>query len=369
MLAGMNGNGRRKGTTKTESVERALLDMARQRGPGIKLPTLEELGAEFRVSRGTLERALQPLERRGLFVRRQGSGIYATAAIRLKTVGVAFGGDIFSPGFSPFWSLLLGSIRGAAAGRGILPRAYFDTTASSGPEGHSQLLEELRNRRLDGLLLFAPQYRYDEATELRAHGLPLVVFSERSPTNWSVSLDWEAFHRLAVADLARSGSRHVAMIAPPEQRKILDYQLRAAGLDGVRIDDWSYENWSNTIPGAGSRENCARLLTERTLADRASTPMPDTVVSLEDTATRGVVTALLDAGLRPGHDIRIVTAENRGSPVLDPFAAELHRIAFDPTAVVQAALDMLETLMDGGRPPENPARVRPEEMEAGRRDA
>ena len=75
--------------------------------------------------------------------------------------------------------------------------------------------------------------------------------------------------------------------------------------------------------------------------------------------TRGVLSALLEAGLRPGEDVCIITIENRGSTVLGPFASNITRIVIDPAAVVHAALDMLEQLMEGRTPPRNPVLIPP----------
>jgi len=272
---------------------------------------------------------------------------------------VVFGGDIFSPSFSPFWSLLLQAVREQADGHAFAPQAYLDLSDGSGQLGdHGRLLEDLEARRLDGLLLFTPG---DEAAELRACGLPLVVFGQ-AEVGWAVTIDLDRFLERAARELAATGCRRVGLIAMPAQQAKFANLLHDAGLRDVRLDDWSYDTWANIIPGAGTRENCAHRLVERMIAERAANPLPDTLVSLEDTATRGALTALHQAGLRPGRDLRIVTAESRGSPVLDPFADGLTRIVFDPAACVAAMLAMLETLMAGGTPEQNPVRIGPEQV-------
>ena len=345
--------------SRTDEVGERLLKMARARGPGIKLPTIGEMELQFGVSRTTLERAMVKLETRGILRRKRGSGIYVEPAIRTKTIGVVFGGDIFSPEYSPFWSLLLQAVREQAGGRELVPRAYLDVSEGSGGlGGHAQLAEDLEARRLDGMLLLAPAYEHDEAAELRACGVPLVVFGGTRTADPKVTIDWHPLLRQAGAELARSGCRHVGLLASPAHRAILEQAFRQAGADDVRIDDWSYETWASTIPGAGNRENCAHRLTAQMIARRGTTPLPNALVSLEDTMTRGAVTALLQADLQPGRDIRIVSAENKRSPVLEPYAADIIRIAIDPQECMKAALDMLETLMDGRTPKENPVVVK-----------
>ncbi len=339
---------------KKDVLRDSLLGLARNLGPGRRLPTVATLCESFSVSNATLDPILRDLENRGAIVREHGRGMFVASSIHCKNVGVVFGGDIFSPNFSPFWSMLLGAVRGQAGDRNILPRAYFDMA-----DGHGQLVEDIKASRLDGLMLISPHYAYDEAAMLRAYGLPLVVFGGNPESGWSVSLDWNPFLEMAANELAQTGCRHVGFIGSPVQRPVLEAALDQVGLGDVRIDDWSYETWAKITPSAGSHENCAHRLAEQMLADRVANPLPDTIVSLEDTATRGVITALHQAGLCLGGDLRIITAENKGSSVLEPWDRNLTRIEFDPAECMAAVLDMLTTLMDNGTPPKKHVLIAP----------
>ena len=336
-----------------------LKGLALQLGPDARLPTVVELCAKLDVAKVTLDGALRRLESERVLVCHPGRGIFVSPTIRQKTLGVVFGGNIFSPGFSPFWSLLLQAVQDQARGRNLVPRAYLDISeANGGLGGHAQLVEDLDERRLDGVLLLSPQSDQDEAGLLRKSGIPFVVFGGAHP-DWCVTLDWDPFLRAAARELAPAGCRRIGLIGPPAHAATLAKALREAGAGEPVIADWSYETWASIIPGAGTRENCAHRLTEQMIAAAAATPLPDTLVSMEDTATRGAITALLQAGLQPSRNIRIVTTENKGSSVLEPYAADITRVAIDPRECMKAALEMLTTLMNGGTPAENPVRVRP----------
>ena len=348
-----------KRANRAEQLTEELLVLATERGANIKLPTMQELCSRYDVARGTLERALAPLEQRGLLYRRHGSGIYVSPTIAQKTVGLVFGGDIFSPGYSPFWNLLLQAVRGQAREQGQSLRGYFDVAETAGDfGGQAQLIEDLDARRLDGVLLLSPQYYRDEAGLLRKYGVPFVVLGG-GPSDWWVTLDWDQFLRAAARELAPAGSRRIGLIGPLAYAATLAQALREAGTGEPVIADWSYETWAPVIPGAGSHENCARRVTEQMIAAAATAPLPDTLVSTEDTATRGALIALMEAGIKPGRDIRVITAANKGSPVLEAWADDLVQLAFDPTEIMQAALGMLETVMNGGKPAENPVLIRP----------
>lgn len=352
---------KRSGSRKLDTARDCLLVLARERGPGVKLPTLEEMCDQFSVSRTTLERAIDPLERQGLLRRKQGSGIYVEPAIRQRTIGIVFGGDIFSPGFSPFWQLLLQAVREEATGTEWVPRAYLDLSQGhDSVGGHLQLLEDLEADRLHGLLMIAPQVEPEDHRWLDTYPVPRVTCGGTG-ADWQVRFDYETFARLAADILAPSGHRTVALLGHGilAMQPQIEAALRRAGLVDVTLADWSYETWAEIIPWAGSREHCAHETARRLIADKDRAPLPDAVISTEDTMTRGLVGALREGGVEPGRDMRIVTAENKGSTVLAPFADTLDRIVFDPDAIVRTALEMLRVLMDGGTPPRNPALVAP----------
>jgi DNA-binding LacI/PurR family transcriptional regulator len=348
-------------TSKTDQAYVALMKLIEARGPGIKLPTIDEMCVQFNLSRTPLENAIRAIETRGLLRRRRGSGIYVADRVRQKTIGVVFGGNIFSSGFSPFWSLLLEAVRQQVGERELRPQVYLDISdGHEGLGGHTQLVEALEARRLDGLLLLAPQSVRDEAAELRAYGVPLVVFGGQSP-EWVVTHDWRPVFSLAARELATRGCRRVAILGltTDADRQQLEHDLREAGYEGEPVLDWSYHTWVPRIPGSQTRESFGRELARRMIANRANHPLPDSLVSFDDTMTRGVITALQEAGLQPGRDIQIATTTTKGSPVLEPYTSNLIEIEYDPATSVRAAFDMLDILMNGGTPPQNRLLIAP----------
>ena len=347
--------------SRRAAVRDAVMAMARKRGPSQRMPTRRQLSEILRVSGSTLHPILKELERQQILVLKHGSGIFVSEEIRQKPIGVVFGGDIFSPGFSPFWGLLLQAVRQQAGRRELDPRAYLDISQDSrGLGGHSQLVEDLDARRRDGLLLFSPSYQDDETGQLRASGVPLVVLGG-SGVGWRVTHHPVALFRFAARELAVRGCRSVAMLGTGvlSNRDLLETELRTAGAEAVRLADWSYEAWRPQLASEPSRERFGYELVRRMIAARAEAPLPDSLLSADDTVTRGAIAALVEAGLHPGREIQIATGANKGSPVLDPYADDLVRIEYDPAEIVRAALDMLETLMDGGTPPVNPVLIEP----------
>jgi DNA-binding LacI/PurR family transcriptional regulator len=347
--------------SKQRPLNAALLEVARALGPDQQLPTVRQLCARFGVSTSTLDIALRELTLRGAIMRAHGRGIFTSPTIHQQTIGVVFGGDIFSPCFSPFWGLLLQAVRAQAWAYDLRLLAYLDISEGQAEVGgHTQLFEDLQAQRLDGLLLLSPYNTPDEASQLQASGIPLVVFGSTSQ-GWKVTHDTTQFLHIAARALAARGCRRVALLGHGVlgYRPLLEDTLRAAGARDVQVADWSYETWAGQIPGAGTHENLAYRLTQRMIADAECRPLPDGVVSLDDTMTHGALVALQHAGVRPNRDLYLATSVNTGSPVLDLYAEELICLAFDPAHSVCAALEMLTTLMNGGTPPLNPVLIAP----------
>jgi DNA-binding LacI/PurR family transcriptional regulator len=351
-----------KAWAKQEPLGEALMAMALDLGPNQKMPTVRTICSMFGVSSSTLDPVLRTLEQRGAIVRKHGSGIFVSERVLQKTIGVVFGGNIFdSVHFSPFWFLLLQAVRQQAADRTHRPLAYLDIAqAGDGLGGHEQLIEDLENRRLHGLLLLSADLSGDEVRKLGSYGLPLVVFGGHSP-DWTVTHDWRPVFSLSARELVARRCRRVAILGltTDTDRQQLECDLREAGYAGEPVLDWSYLAWVSRIPGLLNRETFGREMARRMIADRANHPLPDSLVSLDDTMTRGVITALQEAGLQPGRDIQIATVVNKGSPVLESYASNLIEIEYDPAADVEAALDILDILMDGGKPPQNPVLMAP----------
>jgi DNA-binding LacI/PurR family transcriptional regulator len=325
------------------------------------LPTVETLCHQLDVAKVTLDGALRRLEAERILVRAPRRGIFVAPTIAQKTIAVVFGGNIFSSQFSPFWTLLLRAVRQQAPARKHQPLAYLDIAQSDdGLGGHVQLVEDLENRRIHGMLLLAPHYEFDEAGQLASYGVPMVVLGNQEH-GWTVTHDWARFHTFAARELASNGCRRVALLgmAKESDRALLESELRKAGYTGAPVLDWSFDRWAPHIPGLYSHETFGRELAQRMIAARHETPLPDGLVSLDDTMTHGVLHALEQAGITPGRDILIATTSNKGSPVLASYGSAIIQLEYDPATSVCAALDMLETLMNGGTPLQNPMLIEP----------
>ena len=348
--------------SRTDVLYAALKEMAIKLGPDARLPTVDTLCSQLDVAKVTLDCALRRLESEQVLVRLPRRGIFVASTIAQKTIGVVFGSNIFGASFSPFWGLLLQEVRQQATERKHRFLAYLDIAQTSGGlGGHEQLIEDLENRRINGILFLCPSFG-DESRQLGAYGVPLVVFGGAPPL-WGVNHDKARLLSMAAGEMAKRRCQRVALLGMTQADDFqrLERDLREAGYLGQPVLDWSYSTWVSRIPESEdkTREAFGRALAEKMIAARATTPLPDGLVSLDDTMTRGVISALHQAGLQPGRDMYLATIANKGSPVLEPYASNLILMEYNPADSVRAALDMLEVLMNGGTPVQNPVMITP----------
>ncbi|MFW6059877.1 MAG: substrate-binding domain-containing protein [Phycisphaeraceae bacterium] len=356
--------------TKTEAASAALDRLARELGPGRRLPRFNDLCKTLCVSRVTLDRALARLEQQGVLVRRHGRGIFTTEQLGQRTIGVVIGSDPFEAGRSPAARLVLDRLYAGAEQHQLRLRTYLDLPNRPDRAQLRQSLQaEVETGQVHGLILHSASGATQRAwlTEL---GVPLVYSGRETTSGWRVGMDYDWLIDTGVAELARQGCRRAGLFTHVERRLVKRFgnqrrrRFRAAlqhhGLDEDTA--WSHmpcrdvEEW--TRPGAPGMEQIGYEGARDRLADDA-TPAPDGLLITDDMMARGALTALSRAGLRPGHDVHIVTHSNRGTATLIGYEDELTRLEVDLDALADCLLHTLETLLDGSRPTESPIRLRP----------
>lgn len=111
---------------------------------GDKLPTEDELQAQFSVSRGTVRRALSELESMGLIIRRPALGTFVTSPTpRLpKALGeiISFTEQLRDAGLTPGTEVLFAGLIPASEAEGRVMEAFADT----GEDNHVVHIKRLR---------------------------------------------------------------------------------------------------------------------------------------------------------------------------------------------------------------------------------
>ena len=343
-------------------VER-LNQLARERGPGSKLPTVQEIRQEYGVSVTTVQEALHALEATHVLFRRQGSGIFVSPYLHRKNIRVLLNGALAcGEGVSPFWGMLWGRCTEAAQTRALSQdeALHFHLVAPNAgldAEYFAALESDVLTGRVHGILSIG----LDDTVSpwMRRPEIPHVAYAGDS--HWRVWSGDDSLIRVGINALAAQGCKrigywnHVVAHAPAgvaaleketfeDVLKALDLPVTPFALAHQR--ESADPEWAHlTIQEQGYR------LAHRVFSAEAS-PF-DGLFLGDDMMTSGVLVAFQELGVRIGKDIMLATGANAGSPILFGYENRLIRIEADPGAIVRAMFGLLDELM-AGRPPQTP---------------
>ncbi len=358
--------------TKTQALSTHISALAYKLGPGAKLPTMQQLSVELGISVMTLNRALSELEAQNIVVRRQGSGTYVNENLGQKTVGLVYDRALIGASASPFASLLLEEAGRRAHENGEKFSMYLSEPAPSGLPVHEDLSEDIRERKMSGLLVMSGQIAAIQY--LLKQKLPLVSLSYLPLTPFRARIWHAQTAYLGALELARRGAKKIGLWIPSgvgigraageASFEELDFFKRALEESGVAFDPklvYNHDNLTEVIKNGPSNQEQG-LDAANAVFEGKSQPddaVPDGIVVLDDMMTRGGLTALAHLGIRPGHDVQIASHTNVGSQVLFGYEKSLILLQIDPSKVAEAMFEMLETLMRGEIPQQSVASIAP----------
>ena len=349
--------------TKTRSLELSsrLRVLAHERGPGAKLPTVQEIVQLYGISQSTINDALATLEADNVVERRRGSGIYVSPLLHHKTIAIVFDPDFFHRGVSPFWSMLWGLMFTEAQQRSLaVGRTFSFHLALPWEHGANQLQPSLReqveHRRIHGVIHIGLYPA--TAAWLMHHHVPVVAYSGYG--DCMVAHSHEEQVRLSVEALVAQGCTRIGLWQPvPQFRPInapfeydaalLPRQLAAAGVpffpelvrNNLHLLQPAHGHYRQTQET--NQEQGYRTATE--VFGATDCAPPDGIVITDDMMTSGVLVALHKRGIRVGQDVRIASHTNRHSPVLFGHEDALTLIEVDPEEIVRALFTHLDRLL------------------------
>jgi LacI family transcriptional regulator len=273
-------------------------------------PTIRDIAALAGVSAGTVSRAMNGKDGVGAEVRARIERIVAEQDFRAdasartlstgrsRSVAIVFPLHASEVVVHPVYPALLGALGDAAeeAGYDVMLQ-----TASTG--GHARrLLERVRDRRIDGVVLPAAGSRDPLLKELRVAGVPTVLIGHRTGPGGPPWVD--STHDAAAAELARTaiaaGRRRLLLLNGP--KRVSACRLRAAGfwsaVQGVEASE---------LDGEFDADQ-ARDLAKAALAgpDR-----PDAILCGADIIAAGVLDAARALGLSVPGDVAVSGFDDR----------------------------------------------------------
>jgi DNA-binding LacI/PurR family transcriptional regulator len=271
-------------------------------------PTLESVAAAAGVSRQTVSNVLNAPERVAPATRER-----VEAAIRalnyrpnrlarsLRTRASRLLGYCYQPvidgALNPVLDRFLHAVTDAAAAHGFHILLF---TAPPGAAGLDRYAELLGQQAVDGFILSDTEVGDPRHAWLSERNVPFVSFGrtwtgeERGP--W-VDVDGAAGTAQAVRHLYDLGHRRIAFLGWPEGSGAGDDRLAGyrSACESLGVPPLVVRAEQGTEPG---RAGADRLL--------GSPDPPTAVVCVSDLCAYGVLRALAERGLRPGHDVAVV---------------------------------------------------------------
>jgi GntR family transcriptional regulator, arabinose operon transcriptional repressor len=201
-----------KGGIKTKylDVRTHVRELIRTLGSGERLPSEAELCARFKVSRVTVRRALDQIEREGLILRKKGHGTFVNKSnVRTGQKSFLLVSQFSEARITHISQILAGCLSSAAASNALLHFASERKT----PADVVSLAKQLK---VHGVIGVAPyQHQMDVLEELRISGCPVLIIN-RALTNSHlsyVSTDHRQGARAATDHLIAQGHKRIAFVA------------------------------------------------------------------------------------------------------------------------------------------------------------
>jgi len=335
---------------------------ARQLQPGDRLPSFAEMKAQYGLAPQTTDRIYSGLEREGLIVRAQGSGVFV-AEPGAKPQGPAETGQM-AP--HPLIGLLLPNVdqlffaeilAGAEAECREAGAHLVVATTDGSPHLEAQHLASLAGR-VSGLGIVpteAPSYAaYYSLLEKR---LPFVFIDFALPKiNVSLaSADNECAGYLATRHLIQLGHKRIHLLAHGDLSSVTEringYRkaMREAGLPYDPALELHHQ---------GGNEPAGYALTRRILEESGARTGKLALFCVNDPIARGAYIALKEAGLAIPRDAAVIAVADKGAVYMDP---PLTAVEMDLRAMGRSAVRLvIESLKRGDAAPVRQIRHKPE---------
>lgn len=316
---------------------------------GHRLPTRDELSAEFNASKITVQRAVEALIEDGLVVARGRAGTFvATSLPHLHTYGLVFA----SPRqeecwqWSPYYN---GLVHQAAVlsqmDPGSSPRSngrikvYYgvsDPWADTAPEG---LAADLRQRRLSGLIVVRSNLGWNPSQPVDVPVVSLGGVDDPSQFPAAVDMPWRPWCVRAVEFLVKSRVKRVALLNNAVRHvSEIDALAQLAASKGLIIKPQWIQGIFPNYPDWARRS-------VHLLVDRNSKDKPDALLITDDSLIAPASAGLVDAAVRVPRDLKVVAWSNLPSTV--PGILPIVRVGFDLRLMLHMALEQIERMKMG----------------------
>ncbi|WP_218032170.1 substrate-binding domain-containing protein [Dictyobacter kobayashii] len=342
--------------TKTEELSKKLRQLAYEKGPGAKLPTVRSLCDMLGTTRVTVGEVLDLLEAENILYRKDRQGIFVSPKIHSKHLCILFdSSNLNGPTISPFWSLLWVRLEQEAQHRAALrDETYAIHVVSSLQNAQSSvedsILKLIQRGEAHGILAIG----LNTLARPWIEQLPVPYVTFAGPGRWIVQLDGSDVGQKAAHVLVKQGCKQIGFWTyntPLESSNEFNGFRQALAEHNATFYPELVQQPHLISPAVPSLQEQGYLL-----ALNAYGPLnrmkPDGIFIADDMMTDGALIAFEELGVKVGSDVHIVTHGNVGSPVLYGRARNMTIFDYDANDIVHAMYYLLDTLLIGQEPSE-----------------
>lgn len=365
-----------KADTRSQQLYAQIRQLAYDKGPKAKMPTVREMVERFDTSTVTITQVLAKLEAHNIISRHQGSGIFVSPTIHQKHVSIILDASFFAaPAASPFWLMLWSAIVGEAQRRNETGNISFDIHMAIPSKYEKErvlagLLSRLDAKQIDAVLHVGLQE--PALTWLLGLDIPVIGYANRG--HYTVAMDNQAFMRYATTALIERGCQKIGLWRPValfrklynkeyeeadvffaalrEHNHSVDQHLIKTNAELLQFAETDYVQKRETHQEQGYR-------TAMEVFGQPQGPKPDGLVVTDDMMMSGALVALQQLGIKPGTDVLIASHANSGSPILFGYEHQLLLIEFNVDHVAHALFSLVDQVLAGQTPSASNVKVVP----------
>ena len=307
--------------------------------PGERLPTRTELIQRFAASSVTIQKACHVLLREGFIVTAGARGSFvADNPPHIQHVGLAFIGHPRTGGvwWTRFHDVLLTQIQTVQQRTSHVIKPYYNVQGLGDGSARRELLEDIRERRLSGVIFAGGLFDLDHHPVITSTHLPLAtIAAAHTDKVRAVYVDFDSFLQQSVELLARSGRRRIALVGiqEPDSGATQSFAQLAHQFGMETREAWVQTVWPQMALGA-------RPIVQL-LMDKANPNRPDALIVSDDNLIEHACEGLKRAGVSvgPGKDCEVVVHANFPQPV--PTDLPVRRVGFDVGRLLEMLIEEL----------------------------
>lgn len=322
--------------------------------PRSKLPSTQELTARWGTFPRTVQLALAPLVKEGLLVRCRGAGTFVQPVEpKLQRIAIYFAGDIWHAPRYAFQRAVHHAVKQVIEETGGQAQAWVDPRPDAEQaEPWPELVRAAETRAIQAVLTAS---LIDRRHLAWLRKLPVPTAHMTNVSN-GVGTDMTQFTELSLGQLAKQGCHSVALIMPvrkdertweghPDRQSETFAQFFYRKAKDLHLH--VREEWQTLCFVDGSVDDAKHEFFGYNRFHRLweQAQRPDGLVVCPDLASRGVLTAMLERGVRVPDELKVVLHKDLELEMLCPLPVTF--VTASAQAIGRALIDQIQTQMRG----------------------